>query len=58
LYGIDLDQDSQTNCDELDSAGGVKVKLALSKALASKNVSIVSESVSDTTNVRSMVLGF
>ena len=43
---------------EFDGAGGVKVKLALSKALASKNVSMVSESVSDTTKVKSIVLGF
>ena len=44
---MDFDHASQTNLDELASPGGVKSKLALSFALASKNVSIVSASVSD-----------
>ena len=43
---------SHTNLDEVASPGGVKSKLALSFALASKNVSIVSASVSDTSNLR------
>ena len=49
---MDLFHPSHTNLDELASPGGVKSKLALSFALASKNVSIVSESVSYTSKVR------
>ena len=48
LYGIDFDHASQTNFCAVDSPGAVKSKLSLSKALASKNVSIVSASVSET----------
>ena len=58
-YGIDLLQLSQINLELLLSPGGVKSKLSmLFAALASKNVSIVSASVSDTSNVRLKVLGF
>ena len=57
-YGIDLDHASHTNLDELASPGGVKSKLAVSFALASKNVSIVSASVSDTLKVKLNIFGF
>ena len=55
---MDFDHASQTNLDELASPGGVKSKLALSFALASKNVSIVSASVSETSKVKLKTLGF
>ena len=58
LYGIDLVQFSQTNSDEELSPGGVKVKLSLSFARASKNVSIVSASVSETSKVKLNSFGF
>ena len=58
LYGIDLLQFSQTNSEDELSPGGVKVKLSLSFALASKNVSIVSASVSETLKVKLKIFGF
>ena len=57
-YGIDLLQLSQINLELLLSPGGVKSKLALSAALASKNVSMVSASVSETLKVRLYDFGF
>jgi len=57
-YGIDLLQLSQTNLELLPSPGGVKSKLSLSAALASRNVSMVSESVSETTKVKLYDFGF
>ena len=52
LYGIDFDHEGQTYLLAALSPGGVKSKLAESSALASKNVSIVSASVSDTLKVK------
>ena len=58
LNGIDLVHVSQTNSEDELSPGGVKVKLSLSFARASRKVSIVSASVSDTSNVKLNSFGF
>ena len=52
VQNIDLFHVSQTNLAPADSPGGVKSNAALSSARASKNVSMVSASVSDTSNVK------
>ena len=57
-YGIDFVQFSHTNSEDELSPGGVKVKLSLSFARASRKVSIMSAYDSVTSKVKEYSLGF